>query len=168
MAPILKKELEKIGYDVWLPQLPDTDNPDIKKWLPFALENRKYDQDSVLIGHSAGNPLILSILENLEVKVKLAILVAAFSEPNDLDIEKEPILQDKYNWNKINNNCEHTIIINSDNDPWGCNDVAGLKIFKKLGGDLIIRHRQGHMGSDAFKQPYKKFPLLVSLVRSFE
>jgi len=96
LAPILKKELEKIGYDVWLPQLPDTDNPDIKKWLPFALENRKYDQDSVLIGHSAGNPLILSILENLEVKVKLAIMVAAFSEPNDLDIEKEPILQDKY------------------------------------------------------------------------
>lgn len=45
---------------------------------------------------------------------------------------------------------------------------TGLKIFKQTGGDLIIRHGEGHMGSEKFNQPYKEFPLLVNLVRSFE
>ena len=37
--PWLKKELEKAGYKVWSPQLPDRDNPSLNKWLPFLLEN---------------------------------------------------------------------------------------------------------------------------------
>lgn len=40
--PWLKMELEKNGYDVWVPQLPDTANPQLEKWLPVILENGKY------------------------------------------------------------------------------------------------------------------------------
>ncbi|MEK7577324.1 MAG: hypothetical protein AAB492_01730 [Patescibacteria group bacterium] len=29
---------------------------------------------------------------------------------------------------------------------------------------MIIRHGEGHMGSDSFKQPYKEFPFLVKLI----
>lgn len=55
------------------------------------------------------------------------------------------------------------IFINSDNDPWGCDDKQGRKMFDKLGGTLIIRH-DGHMGSEKFNQPYREFPLVVKLV----
>jgi hypothetical protein len=32
-------------------------------------------------------------------------------------------------------------------------------MFDHLGGTQIIKHGEGHMGSDTFKQPYKEFPL---------
>jgi len=163
--PYVKTELEKIGYSVWIPQLPDANTPNLKTQLPFVL-NKEYDNDTVLIGHSAGCPLILSILENISTKVKMAILVGGFID-SEINVPK-PILQDKYDWEKIKNNCEKFIFINSDNDPWGCDDKQGRKMFDNLGGELIIRHGEGHMGSESFNQPYKEFPLIVNLVKSFE
>jgi len=163
--PYVKKELEKIGYSVWVPQLPDANNPNLETQLPFVL-NWEYDNDTVLIGHSAGCPLILSLLENINTKIKMIILVGGFIDC-DINVPK-PILQDKYDWEKIKNNCEKFIFINSDNDPWGCDDKQGRKMFDNLGGELIIRHGEGHMGSESFNQPYKEFPLIVNLVKSFE
>jgi uncharacterized protein len=57
-------------------------------------------------------------------------------------------------------------IINSIDDPWGCNDQQGIFMFEKLDGDLIIRSDQGHMGSNKFNQPYKIFPLLKCLIEN--
>lgn len=165
--PYVKNQLEKLGYEVWVPQLPDPDNPNINNWLPFVLNNKQFDEQSVLIGHSAGCPLVLSILEKIEVKIKLAIMVAAFYKPLD-KLNKELILQSEYDWKKIKAHCSHSVIINSDNDPWGCDDKMGRDLFEKMGEDLIIRHSEGHMGSEKFNQPYREFPLLVNLVRTFE
>lgn len=160
--PWTKTQLEQKGYKVWLPQLPDTNVPDIKKWLPFALKNGTYNQDSVLIGHSAGCPLILSILQKLTSPIKQAVLVAAFFE--DLTkIGVEPIIQKKYDWKKIKKNCSNITIINSDNDPWGCDDKQGKKLADYLDGKLIIKH-DGHFGSETYKQPYKEFPFLLTLL----
>ena len=123
------------------------------------MNNFKYNKDTVLIGHSAGCPLILSILENIDKKINKAILVSSF-----VTLHREyKIVQKSYNWEKIKANCENFIFINSDNDPYKCNDKEGRYLFDKLGGMQIIRHGDGHMGSKKFKQPYKKFPLLVKL-----
>lgn len=160
--PYAKRELEKKGYEVWLPQLPGIDNPKLDVILPFVLKNGKFTKDTVIIAHSAGCPLILSVLENIDVKIKQAILVAGFSF--QLTDGGKDILQKEYNWKRIKQNVEDIIFINSDNDPWGCDDKQGRKMFDKLGGTLII-NKEGHMGSDRFNQPYKKFPLLISLVK---
>ncbi len=37
-------------------------------------------------------------------------------------------------------------------------------MFDHLGGTQIIKHGEGHMGSDTFTQPYREFPLLVQLI----
>lgn len=143
--------------------MPDPDNPKIKTQLPFVLENGKFSKDTIIIAHSAGCPLTLSVLENLDVKIKKIVLVAGFATP--LNGEKsDPIIQENYNWKKIRQNVEDIILINSDNDPWGCDDKQGLYMFKNLGGKLIILHGEGHMGSDKFKQPYKEFPLLEKIL----
>ena len=165
--PYVKRELEKRGYKVWLPQLPGIDNPKLKEILPFVLENGKFDKDTVIIGHSAGVPIALSVLERIEVEIKQSIMVAGLIEPStkDKDISKwqKDFLQEKYNWKKIKAHCGKFVFVNSANDPWGCNDKQGRKMFDKLGGTLIIGE-EGHMGSNKYKQPYKKFPLLLSLV----
>ena len=162
--PSIKKFLENKGYQVWVPQLPDPDTPDLKKQLYFILEKGKFDEDTIIIGHSAGAPLTLSILENIKVSIRKAILVAGYARPKSEDPQPEPILQTAYNWEKIKHNVKEIIFINSDNDPWGCNDKEGAYMFKYLGGTLIVLHGEGHMGSDKFNQPYKEFPLLEKLL----
>lgn len=160
--PYVKKELEKRHYKVWFPQLPGIDNPQLKEILPFVLKNGKFTKETVIIAHSAGCPLTLNVLENIDVRIKQAILVAGYSSP--LPEGANDILWEKYDWEKIKSNVENIIFINSDNDPWGCDDKQGKRMFDKLGGTLIIKHGEGHMGSDSFNQPYKEFPLIIALV----
>ncbi len=161
--PYLKHNLEKKGYTVSIPRLPDTDNPDLVTWLPAALKET-YTPETILIGHSSGCPLILSVLENLNLTIKQAILVAGFARPIGEKKEPQKILQDRYDWGKIKLNIQEIIFINSDNDPWGCTDKEGRYMHDHLGGKLIVQKGEGHMGSDFFNQPYKEFPLLLSLI----
>ena len=156
--PWLSKELEKEGYDVWIPQLPQGDKPDVKIQLPWVLKNGKLTQDTVIIGHSSGCPLILALLE--KVKIKKAVFVAGYVDADD---RPELILKDKYDWKEMKQNCQEFVFINSTNDPWGCDDKQGRKLLDKLGGTLVINNK-GHMGSNKFIQPYKKFPLLLKLI----
>jgi len=159
--PWLRKRLEEKGYKVWTPQLPESDNPQIELWLPYILEKGSFSEETVVIGHSAASPAILALLEKLTVKIKQAILVAAYFEPVNA---VTGILKNQYDWELIKSHVEDLIIINSDNDPWGCNDKEGLRLFQNIGGTLILRHGEGHMGSEMYKQPYKEFPLLVKLI----
>lgn len=162
--PWLTKELEKKNYAVSLPALPYADYPALKKWLPVALKEN-YTPETILIGHSAGCPLQLSILENINIRIKQAILVSGYARPKSDNPKPEPILQNTYNWEKIGDNVEDIIFINSDNDPWGCDDIEGRFMLDQLGkGKLIIMKGEGHMGSDKFKQPYKEFPFLLKLI----
>lgn len=159
--PYAKEELERKGFTVSIPALPEADKPDLKNWLPVALKE-DYTERTVLIGHSAGCPLVLSVLENIDVRIKQAILVAGYARRID---REEPILQDSYDWGKIRNNAEDIIMINSDNDPWGCTDVEGRYILDNLGvGKLVVMKGEGHMGSDKFNQPYREFPFLIKLI----
>ncbi len=162
--PSIKQFLEIHGYEVWAPQLPDADHPAIDKWLPVALQG-KFNEETIIIGHSAGAPLVLSVLENIQVKVHKAILIAGFARRLRIDKDKpQAILQADYDWDKIRTNVQDLILLNSDNDPWTIDDEEGLYLWRKLGGTLILRQDEGHMGSDSFKQPYTRFPMLEKLL----
>lgn len=171
--PSIGKFLEKLGYSVWAPQLPNPEAPNLEIQLPFVLRNRNFNNETILVGHSSGCPLVLSILENINVKINKAILVAGYARKlgkmddpqlKRLEQDAETILQEKYNWDKMRKNVKDIFFINSDNDPWGCDDQEGYYMFQHLGGTLIVRHGEGHMGSDKFNQPYKQFPLLEKLL----
>lgn len=162
--PWLKSQLGQKGYEVWVPQLPEADNPSIDVWVPYILKNGKFTEDTVIIGHSAGAAVILSLLEELKVKINQAILVAGFPFYPGGD----PIVKPFYDWEKIKSNAGEMIFINSDNDPFGHNDVKGrimLEMLNMDGGIQIIMKGQGHMGTDQFNQPYKGFPLLLRLIK---
>ncbi len=161
--PSIKKYLESKGYVVWSPQLPLADTYDLKVQLPFVLNYDHFNEETIIIAHSAGCPLALSILQNIKHKVHKAILVAGYARIKG-DHSPELVLQEKYDWEKIKSNVKEIYFINSDNDPWGCNDQEGRYIFENLGGTLIIRHGEGHFGSDKFNQPYKEFSLVEKLI----
>ncbi|MBP6943050.1 MAG: alpha/beta hydrolase [Candidatus Buchananbacteria bacterium] len=159
--PDLKEKLEAKGFQVWLPQLPEADVPNLDDWVSFVLKNGTFNSETVLIGHSAGAQLILSILENIDVQIKQSILVSGYAQ--SLRQNKTSEEKPKLDWQKIKSHSQDFVFINSDNDPWGCDDVQGRIMFDHLGGMQIIKH-DGHMGSTTYKQPYKEFPLLIRLV----
>ncbi|MFH0874830.1 MAG: alpha/beta hydrolase [archaeon] len=160
--PSIKRFLEKKDYDVFIPILPDGDIQNLKTQLPFILKNGKFDKNTILIGHSSGCPLILSMLENIDVKIDKAILVAGLIKSSHIHLQK--IFQKVYNAKKIKENAKEIIFINSDNDPWGCDHNMGLKMLSLFGGTLVVPHNEGHFGSEKYKQPYKKFPLIEKLI----
>jgi uncharacterized protein len=85
------------------------------------------------------------------------------SDLKKLERDAEPILQSSYDWEKIKKNVGEIIFINSENDPWGCDDKEGAYMQKHLGGQLIV-NSEGHMGSEKFNQPYRTFPLLEEIL----
>lgn len=160
--PYLKTELEKRGYTVWLPTLPETEHPSLAVQLPFIMENWKYSEGTVIVGHSSGVPLCIALVEELKVKIRMVVLVAGFITA--VDKESTNMLKNSYDWERIRNNVSNVVIINSDNDPWGCDDKKGREILDRMSGMQITLQGEGHMGSDTFSQPYKEFPLLLKLI----
>ncbi|MES2059858.1 MAG: alpha/beta hydrolase [Patescibacteria group bacterium] len=161
--PYIKTKLEEKGFEVWLPQLPNAETPNLKDWLSFVLENGKFNEETVLIGHSAGAQLILSILEKLQTPIAKAILVSGYAKALRATPEDEKNTED-FNWEEIKGKAERFVFINSDNDPWTCDDKQGRSMLDHLGGIQIIPKGEGHMGSATHNQTYKEFPLLANLI----
>jgi len=79
--PWLRAELEKRGFEVHVPQLPDAGNPRIQNWVPaVAKVVGKPDRDTYFVGHSMGCQTIARYLESLPDKTKVggAVFVAGF------------------------------------------------------------------------------------------
>ena len=161
--PYIKKKLEKKSYEVWVPQMPNSETPSLKDWLSFTLESGEFSEDTILIGHSAGAQLILSILEKLQDPIKQAILVSGYAKALRATPSAEKNTDD-FDWKSIRGKAKQFIFINSDNDPWTCDDKQGRIMLDRLGGIQVILHGEGHMGSTFYNQPYKEFPLLAKLL----
>lgn len=157
----LGKELEAAGYQVEIPSNPEINKEPIDTFLPKVLKQHTFNEDTLLVGHSAGGPLILAILEHIDVQIAKAILVAGYSEHPDEQME-DPILQGSYDWQKIKKNVKEIIFVNSTNDPWSCDDKQGRIMFDHLGGTQVVLS-DGHFGSVTKGQVYDEFPLLKTL-----
>lgn len=157
--PWLAQELVKSGYQVEVPHYPEHNKEPITTFLPKVLQNHSFDENTTLIGHSGGSPLILSILEQIDCVIPKAFLVAGYSTPPNSSVE--PILQPNYDWEKIKKNVGEIFFINSLVDPYGCNADQGRTMFNLLGGTQIIMN-EGHFGD--YNQEYPSFEVLKKLI----
>lgn len=162
--PYVRRHLVNLGFSVWVPPVPNSEKPKLETSLELFLKEGLFVEETVMIGHSSGCPTILSILERIDVRIAHAILVAGFYSELDDDGYSSLMLQPEYDWDKIKSNAETITIINSDNDPWGCGDIEAKPAVEALAAKQIVIPGAGHMGSDAFEQPYEEFPLLTSLI----
>lgn len=147
--PWLRQELEKKGFTVFVPAMPDTEHPVMDKWVGKLAEVvGTSDKELFLVGHSLGNITILRFLETLEKDQEIggAVLVAGFSDNLGFK-ELDSFFTKPVDWDKINSHCKKFIAINSDNDKY-----VPLKhgdIFKeKIGAEVIVKHNMGHIGVD--------------------
>src|SRR3972149_7057895 len=74
--PWLKKELEKKGFVVFVPEMPTPDAPKIKSWVETLRKAvGSPDKDTYLVGHSIGCQTILRYLETLRLNERVGGVV---------------------------------------------------------------------------------------------
>jgi len=136
--PWLKKELNERGYEVSAPTLPNTDNPKIIKQVDYVLKTQKFDENTVLLGHSLGSVVALKVVENLKKPIKKLILAAGFLEPKFKDHKRpfEKTFNWKFDFEKIKNNVKEIVILRASNDYAIPSDQAD-NIQKLVGGKII-------------------------------
>lgn len=130
--PWVKKELEKKGYEVSIPDLPtiETDLPDIKQMLA-VLEK---ENPSLVIGHSLGALLGLRLAE--KKKFDKLILVSGW-DYNDLYPQHKLFWPNNLDHKKIKKNVPEFVVIHGSNDPytteWGAKEMA-----KRLNTEHVV------------------------------
>lgn len=145
--PWLKVELERKGFKVLVPRMPNTDFPELDEWIPDLKEViGKPDEDTFLVGHSLGTITILRYLETLKQDELIggAVLVAGFS--SDLGIEEiKSFVKEPVDWKKVKKHCKKFVAINSDNDPFVPLKQADV-LKNRLEAEVFIMHKMGHLG----------------------
>ena len=142
-------------FETTTPEMPETDNPQIKKWIPKLKEIVKNPNDETyFIGHSIGCQTILRYLESLPEKKKVggAILIAPWFYLSDLETEEEKVIAKEWtekemNFKKILSHTKDIVCIFSEDDE--VVPLANKDSFKKnLGAKIIIEKNKGHFTED--------------------
>lgn len=157
--PWLRERLRERGFAVEAPHYPGLNVEPIETFLPKVLATHTFDASTVLVGHSGGAALLLAVLEHIQTRVDQAFLVAGYCTPPNT--AEEPVLQGSYDWESIRGSVRDLYLINSRDDPYGCDDTQGRAMLARLGGTQIIRD-EGHFGD--VDQPFESFPLLDRLI----
>ncbi len=93
----VKAELEKMGHEVVIPQLPNTDEPDEAEQVATALAATRYDENTVLVGHSLGAVVAMKALQQLDRKIARLVLIAPAIDPSFPDASVRPF-HSRFSW----------------------------------------------------------------------
>lgn len=163
----LKGELEKNGYEVWLPDLPGADKPNIEKYNQFILGNKdfEFNSETIIIGHSSGAVAILGLLEALpeDIQVDTCYLIASFKDDLGWDVLKGLFVK-PFDFDVIKRKAKKFVFFHSDDDPY-CPLEHAEYLSSKVSGELVVINGQGHFNLE--KSPkYTKFPELLEKILS--
>lgn len=168
--PWLKSELQKRGFKVNVPAMPNTNEPKIGTWVPYLKKQvGKINEDTLLVGHSMGCQTILRYLEGLSKNSKVGgvVLVAGFVNLENLTKEEkviaEPWLTTSIDLEKAKTHTDNITSIFSSNDSWV--PLSDSEIFKKkLGAKIIVMKNKGHFSGD---DGIKKLPAVLKEILRF-
>ncbi len=167
--PWLKEELEKKGYEVWIPNLPGAGVPNVKINTELLLNSDfEFSKDTIIVGHSAGSVQILHLLSSLpkEIEIKTAYLVVSFM--NDLGWEDlRGLFLEPFDFEKIKTKAKKFIFFHSDDDPFCPLDHAKY-LSEKVNGELVIIPGQKHFSISTSGEKYKEFPELLEKIKENE
>ena len=161
--PWLKKELEKRGGQVFVPQFPNPQTPGLQAWLKeFEKYGAHFTSDTILIGHSLGGAFALRVLEKSKTKIRLACIIAAPIGvlPIKYYQSDKPFIEKPFDWEKIRKNCGGFAVFHSMDDPLVCVE-NGEVLALKLGVKPILLKNAGHFNS---KAGYTKFKELLEVI----
>lgn len=165
----LKRELEKRDYEVWVPDLPNSDHPNGVAYNQILLDKGWDFSDNLLIGHSSGAVQILNLLPRLSdnVIVQTAVFIGSFtpvlaSEPDWLQLKD--LFIDPLSFSEIKARTQHRLFVHGSDDPW-C-PLAGAKtLSRQADGELIVVPGGGHF-STSLDSKYREFSELINILEA--
>ena len=134
----LKKELKMQGFGFQAPQLPNSDKPREDEQVNYVLNNIKFDENTVLFGHSLGAVVGMKVAEKLKTKIAGLVLAGGFADHNFKDRPRpfEKTFIWKFDFEKIHKNTGFVKIL-SDPKDYAVPFEQGKILAKNLKGELI-------------------------------
>jgi len=160
--PWLKLELEKKGYEVALPAMPDPARPMIREWIGFISKLvGEPDEKTVMAGHSLGCQAVLRYLETVGASgksVRRTVLVAG-SYPTGMPIDEAreradgndamlPWFSVGVDATKVRKAAGTCTVILSDDDPYIPLERAISSYEANLRAKIVVEHGKGHFNED--------------------
>ena len=169
--PWLKVELGKLGHQVFVPALSDSDNPLIETWVRHLAEVVGVpDKDTYFIGHSIGCQAILRYLDGYTFApgetVGGALFVAGWFNLENMETDEEhtiaqPWIETPINLEKIKTVLPKSTLIISDNDPYGAFE-ENRKKFAKFVTKEVVLHNAEHITEEREQAILQEFVALTS------
>lgn len=163
------EEFRGKGYEVITPEMPDTDNPVIDKWIGHLKSVAGVaDEHTYFIGHSVGCQTIMRFLETVDAKVGGAIFVAGWFDLENLESKEaeeiiKPWIQTPIGYAKVRACLARSVVVLGDNDPWVPYEETKKDFETRLGSEVVTIPGAGHMtSSDGFST----FPQLINIFES--
>jgi len=145
-----KERLEKLGFEVAVPDMPNTLHPGKEEWVK-VIKDFTPDGESILIGHSLGGTAILRYLEKTQDKVGKCIFIATPIRKLGPGYEGiENFLETDFNWGKIEENANKLIVFNQTEDP-AVPFQHGKDLADNIGGELVVVEDNDHFDKIDFE-----------------
>lgn len=166
-GPYLKNELEKRNYNVIMPNFPIRTDATYLGWSSILNKYKEFfDENTIVICHSIGNPFIIKYISENHLKAKLYVSVAGFCKlfkvPNREDLNKAFVdfQVNKENINYCKKHIQFKYSLYSDNDHVIPFDILE-DFIDKLGSNPVFISGVGHMGN---RENTKKLPQILDIV----
>ncbi len=115
--PWLKKELESKGYNVFVPALPNSENPKVAEQVDYVLKHAKFDENTILLGFSLGGVVAMKVLERLKKPIRKTVFLVSFTKNTFINEPFESHTFDwKFNAKKIKANTDTIEILRDTTD----------------------------------------------------
>lgn len=164
----LEHELIQKGFVVWLPQLPNPEQPCLSEWQRFVQDQCPFsiNEETIVIGHSSGAILALIVAQSNSKKLGAVVGVSVFHD-NSLQWQPNDKLFDiKFDWGDIHEGANKLVFIHSDNDPYVPLDQAKY-VAAQTGGEMIVIPGEGHFNLER-SESYSQFPKLLEILTEKE
>ena len=154
--PWLKRELERKGFEVVIPAMPNTSEPKIRAWVAHLKKIvGKLDRDTCFVGHSIGGQTIMRYLEKEDYtgKVGNIVFVAGWFKLENMESENEeriaePWMELDIDFKKVKEKISKLTVIISDDEPYGCVEENKSLFEGKLDAKVIIVKKKGHFTTE--------------------
>ena len=170
--PWLKGELERRGFEVWVPLLPDNHTPNRKTYNNFLHESGWNFAENLVIGHSSGAVSILNMLDDDRFPaIDTAVLVGAWLRniPNSvIDVERFGDLfpPKGFDFEKIKSKASHLLMLHGEDDPF-CPVEQARELSHLLDAKLKVIADGLHF-SAGLDPRFTKIPELINLLEKSE
>lgn len=166
--PWLEEQLQKAGYEVWMPNLPGNETPNRQVYNDFLFSQEWDFTDNIVIGHSSGAVSVLNLIEDGRCPhIKLGVLVGAWAHMRDSDLANPERFDalfppEGFNFDLIKQKSDELLFIHGDNDEL-CPFEQAQWLAEQTHSELLTIPGGGHL---RYADGFTELPQLTDALKA--